>query len=117
MRHGVQRRRARGWAHPELGDVDLGMVLDALGDPVRLEVVRQLAAAGGAVQGAFAVAVTGQTLSHHLRILTAAGLVRVGQVGRFRRCELRIGEVEQRFPGLLPVILANAGVAVSGGTL
>ncbi|GGN87039.1 transcriptional regulator [Actinoplanes lobatus] len=110
MRYDVRRRRPRGWAHPDLADVDLGRVLDALGDPVRLEVVRQLATAGGVVQGAFDVPVTGQTLSHHLRTLTTAGLVRVSQAGRFRCCELRTRDVEKRFPGLLPAILANAGV-------
>jgi DNA-binding transcriptional ArsR family regulator len=117
MRYGVQRRRPRGWAHPDLADVELGVVLDALSDPVRLEVIRQLAVAGGVVQGAFDVPVTGQTLSHHLRILTGAGLLRVSQVGRFRRCELRTREVEQRFPRLLPVILSNAGAVPYSSSL
>jgi DNA-binding transcriptional ArsR family regulator len=117
VRSGVRQRRPRGWVHPDLDDVDLGSVLEALGEPVRLEVVRQLAVAGGVVHGAFDVPVTGQTLSHHLRILTGAGLVRVSQAGRFRRCELRLTEVEQRFPGVLSAILASAGAAESTGSL
>lgn len=84
-------------------------MLDALGDPVRLEVIRQLAGAGGVLLGAFRVPVTGQTLSHHLKILADAGLVRVTRQGRFRRCELRLTDVERRFPGLLPIVLAHAG--------
>ncbi|MEU4157388.1 helix-turn-helix domain-containing protein [Actinoplanes sp. NPDC026670] len=111
MTYAVRQRRPRGWVHPDLAEVGLGGVLESLADPVRLEVVRQLAAAGGVVDGAFDVPVTGQTLSHHLRILNDAGLVRVSQVGRFRRCELRLTEVEQRFPGLLPAVLVNAGAA------
>lgn len=84
-------------------------MLDALGDPVRLEVIRQLAGADGVLKGAFDVEVTGSTLSHHLRVLADAGLVRVSQEGRFRLCELRFGEVEGRFPGLLPAVIAGAG--------
>ncbi len=105
----VRRRKAKGWQHPDFDDVSFGSMLDALGDPVRLEVVRQLAAAGGSVTGTFDVPITGQTLSHHLRILADAGLIRVGQVGRFRRCELRTTEVENRFPGFLVAVLTNAG--------
>ena len=91
---------------PSLEAVDLPTVLDALADPVRLEVIRQLAAADGVVLGRFQVGVTMSTLSHHLTVLLASGLVRISQQGKYRRCELRMAEVESRFPGLLPAVLA-----------
>ncbi|HWS31944.1 MAG TPA: helix-turn-helix domain-containing protein [Actinoplanes sp.] len=106
----IRRRRPKGWQHPALGDVALTTMLTALAEPVRLDVIRQLACSGGVLKGAFDVEVTGSTLSHHLRVLTDAGLVRVTQEGRFRLCELRRAEVESRFPGLLPAVLAGAGV-------
>ncbi|WP_328474547.1 ArsR family transcriptional regulator [Actinoplanes sp. NBC_00393] len=114
MIDGVRRRRPRGWEHPHLDDVYLDTMLDALGDPVRLDVIRQLADRGGVIHGPIEVPVTGQTLSHHLKILTRGGLVRVSQQGRFRRCELRLAEVERRFPGLLPTILESAGAPALG---
>lgn len=109
----IRRRRPRGWEHPSLEEVGLEVMLDALGDPVRLEVVRRLAGAGGVLRGAFDVGVTGSTLSHHLKVLADGGLIRVTQEGRFRRCELRREEVERRFPGLLPAVLAGAGVPLT----
>lgn len=95
----------RGLQHPALESFDLATLLDALGDPIRLEVVRQLAASDGIVCGNFDVAVSMSTLSHHLKILRGAGLLRVTPQGRFRRHELRASEVEARFPGLLASVI------------
>jgi DNA-binding transcriptional ArsR family regulator len=77
-------------------------MLGALGDPVRLEIIRQLADAGGMLIGPFDVQVTVSSLSHHLKALVDGGLTRVTQSGRFHRCDLRLAEVAARFPGLLP---------------
>ncbi|WP_433824785.1 ArsR/SmtB family transcription factor [Actinoplanes sp. CA-015351] len=104
----------RGVQAPSLDDVELPTVLDALADPVRLEVIRQLAASNGVVTGRFQVSVTMSTLSHHLGVLLTSGLVRVTQEGRFRRCELRLAEMEQRFPGVLTAVLA---IVCGGGTV
>ncbi|MEU7917036.1 helix-turn-helix domain-containing protein [Micromonospora zamorensis] len=46
-------------------------------------------------------------LSHHLKVLRAAGVLRVTPNGSFRRHELRADEINDRFPGLLPAIIAN----------
>lgn len=101
----------RGLEHPPLDSVELATVLDALGDPIRLKVVRQLATSNGVVCGNFDVDVSMSTLSHHLRILRGAGLVRVIPQGRFRRHELRSAEAEARFPGLLASVLAALHVS------
>jgi DNA-binding transcriptional ArsR family regulator len=101
----------RGLEHPSLDSVELATVLDALGDPIRLKVVHQLATSNGIVCGNFDVDVSMSTLSHHLRILRGAGLVHVIPQGRFRRHELRSADVEARFPGLLASVLAALHVS------
>ncbi|WP_158882848.1 ArsR/SmtB family transcription factor [Amycolatopsis anabasis] len=95
----------RALNHPELGSVELATVLNALADPLRLRVVGQLAEAGGVVCGAFDVPVSMSTLSHHLKVLREAGLLRVIPQGSFRRHELRLDEVENRFPGVLRSVI------------
>ena len=54
------------------------LLLDALADPVRLAIVRQLAADGAvcACDVAPAVGLSQPTISHHLRVLREAGVVR-----------------------------------------
>lgn len=91
----------RALHHPSLDSIGLATILNALSDPVRLQVVGQLAGAGGTVCGEFDVTVTPSTLSHHLKVLREAGLVRVIQEGSCRRHTLRLDEVEDRFPGVL----------------
>src|SRR3954449_9753498 len=63
----------------EDASVDLARGFKALGDPVRLRLLSLIAARAGAevcvcdLTDAFAV--TGPTISHHLRVLRAAGLI------------------------------------------
>nr|WP_245562567.1 metalloregulator ArsR/SmtB family transcription factor [Nocardia araoensis] len=92
--------------HPTIDSVDLATVLNALADPIRLRVVEQLAEAGGVVCGGFDVPVSMSTLSHHLKVLREAGLVRVTPEGSHRRHELRADEIEDRYPGVLSSIIA-----------
>ena len=59
-------------AGPDLGGVELVTVLQALSDPVRLEIVRQLARCPGAGElacGQLKLPVAKSTVSHHLRVL------------------------------------------------
>jgi DNA-binding transcriptional ArsR family regulator len=51
------------------------------------------------------------TLSNHWRILREAGLTVTVRDGRHRRMSLRRDDLEERFPGLLMVILGDAPVA------
>ncbi|MGJ6968393.1 ArsR/SmtB family transcription factor [Streptosporangium sp. G11] len=98
----------RALHHPDVASVTLPGLLNALADEVRLSVVRQLSEAGGVVCGQFDVPVSMSTLSHHLKILREAGLLRVTPEGSFRRHELRLAEMETRFPGVLTSILQAA---------
>lgn len=99
----------RALHHPDVESVDLPTLLHALADPVRLSVVRQLSASGGVVCGGFdALSMVGMsTLSHHLKILREAGILRVVPDGRTRRHELRTDELGARFPGLLTAVLGH----------
>ncbi|MGV9820819.1 ArsR/SmtB family transcription factor [Nocardia xishanensis] len=98
----------RALNHPTIDSVDLATLLNALADPIRLRVVGQLADAGGVVCGGFDVPVSMSTLSHHLKVLREAGLVRVTPEGSHRRHELRADEIETRYPGVLSSIITAA---------
>jgi DNA-binding transcriptional ArsR family regulator len=52
--------------------------------------------------------VSKSTRSHHFKVLREAGLIRQRIDGRERRTELRLSDVEERFPGLLNSVLAAA---------
>ena len=47
------------------------------------------------------------TLSNHLKLLRAAGLIETTQAGREMINTLRRDAFDQRFPGLLDAVLAN----------
>jgi len=94
-------------------DRDGLLVLQALADPVRLEIVRQLAGcpAGGELScGSVEIPVTKSTASHHFKALLAAGVVGEREDGRRKFLHLRRAELDERFPGLLDSVLrATAG--------
>jgi DNA-binding transcriptional ArsR family regulator len=84
----------------------LEAVLSALGDPVRLLIVRQLHQAGTPKAcGSFGLPVGKSTASHHFKVLREAGVLRQRVEGRERHSELRAEDLEKRFPGLLESIL------------
>jgi DNA-binding transcriptional ArsR family regulator len=95
---------------PTLGDIDVVTVLHALADPVRLDIVRQLAACGeGALKcGELTMTVTKSTTSHHIKILTQAGIVSEKAEGTSKRLSLHRCALDERFPGLLDSVLAAA---------
>lgn len=90
---------------PDLGQVDIGTVLQALADPVRLQIVRLLTEAGEAACGALDLPVQRSTVSHHLRTLRESGLVETELHGNSRVSKVRREELDKRFPGLLASIL------------
>ncbi len=93
---------------PDLEDVDVLTVLQALSDPVRLEMVRQLAncpAQDGLQCGQMKLPVKKAAASHHLKVLYEAGLVDGERQGVYKIITLRRKELDQRFPGLLDSVL------------
>lgn len=98
---------------------ELMAVLQALSDPVRLEIVRQLAGCEtgtGLACGQIELEVTKSTASHHLKTLRCAGITAEREEGTRKFTWLRSDDLERRFPGLLDAVLrAAVGEAVSPG--
>ncbi|MGN6780128.1 MAG: ArsR/SmtB family transcription factor [Marmoricola sp.] len=87
----------------------LEAVLAALADPVRLEMVRRLAAADGPVAcGRLYDNVSKSTASHHFKTLREAGLIERLVVEGHTHQRLRADEVEATHPGLLSAVTASA---------
>jgi DNA-binding transcriptional ArsR family regulator len=97
------------FTHPRLEDVPLDLALHALADPNRLVMIARLAAADrlSCSGAAPCETIPKSTLSNHLKVLRAAGLVETAQVGREMINTLRRAEFDKRFPGLLAAVLAN----------
>jgi DNA-binding transcriptional ArsR family regulator len=92
---------------PDTADLQLTDVLSALGDPVRLQIVRLLAETGEATCGAVELEVSKATRSHHFRVLREAGVTHTRPVGTHRHVSLRTDDLEERFPGLLQAVLGG----------
>jgi DNA-binding transcriptional ArsR family regulator len=95
---------------PDADELELSKVLEALADPVRLQIVAALAA-GERACGSFPLPVGDPTRSHHLRILREAGVTRTRLSGTQRLVSLRRDELERRFQGLLDSVLAASATA------
>ena len=92
-------------AHPLVQDLDLAKVLQALSDPLRLELVRLLAAEKDLSCSALCLGRPKSSMSHHFKIMIEAGLLRVGVEGNTHHNNLRLEDLENRFPGLMPSVL------------
>jgi DNA-binding transcriptional ArsR family regulator len=96
---------------PNLATIDVVTVLQALSDPVRLEMVRQLAGCGGEGEltcGKIEVPVTKSTATHHLKALARAGITAEREEGTRKYVRLRRKALDERFPGLLDSVLRAA---------
>ncbi|CAH2601090.1 Uncharacterized HTH-type transcriptional regulator YczG [Rhodovastum atsumiense] len=96
----------RPFLHPKREEITLSGVLHALADPVRRAMFRRLAAHGPDSCIACAPpALPKSTLSHHVRVLREAGLVRSEKRSTEVSNTARLDDIEARFPGLIAVIL------------
>jgi DNA-binding transcriptional ArsR family regulator len=92
--------------HPRSGEIELPAVLQALSDPQRLRIVRELAASGRPLAcGSFALEITKSTRTHHFRVLREAGLIEQWREGTSKLSTLRREDLDARFPGLLDAVL------------
>ncbi|MGP3990218.1 ArsR/SmtB family transcription factor [Streptomyces sp. 3N207] len=94
---------SREWA----ADLEMSEVLHALGDPVRLALVRDMAESGESPCSPEWLQVPRSTLSNHWRILREAGITRTRRMGKARLMSLRRDALDARFPGLLDAVLAD----------
>lgn len=94
--------------HPDKADISLEGVLYALGDPVRLEIVKRLACEEELPCAAIAMPLAKSTLSHHFKILREAGVIYCRKQGTQHMNSLRRKDLEACFPGLLEAVLQAA---------
>ena len=94
--------------HPGINELRLATVMDALSDPVRVTIVRALAADGETQCGTLELGVSPATRSHHFRVLREAGVTLTRPQGTHRYVSLRREDLDERFPGLLDAVLTAA---------
>lgn len=99
--------------HTDPEDVSVLTALSALADPVRIQLIRELAGSADWARscGSFDVPVGKAALSHHFSVLRGAGLVEQRDQGPKRVNRLRREEFDARFPGLLDLVLRADGAA------
>jgi DNA-binding transcriptional ArsR family regulator len=93
--------------HPAASALDLATIMRTVGDPVRLEIVRLLGDDRPRVcnELSTALGIPPSTGSYHLRLLREAGVTRTRAEGTVRLISLRRDDLDERFPGLVDVLL------------
>ncbi|MBT2407886.1 MULTISPECIES: helix-turn-helix transcriptional regulator [unclassified Streptomyces] len=94
---------------PAAAEIKLVEVFHALADPVRLQIVAQLAEKGrDSCSGVGeSIDLHRTTMSHHYRVLRESGVTWTEMEGRTRYVSLRRKDLDARFPGLLDAVLAQ----------
>ncbi|POX55250.1 ArsR family transcriptional regulator [Streptomyces sp. Ru71] len=94
---------------PGVDELRLDTVLGALSDPLRLTIVRKLLLESENFDhscGWFGFDRPKSSLTHHFKVLREAGLTRQRQYGLERRSQVRVDDLNARFPGLLDLVAA-----------
>jgi DNA-binding transcriptional ArsR family regulator len=92
---------------PKKMDLRLTAILYALSDETRLEIVRCLAEKDEIPCGYFDIDMPKSSLSHHFRVLRAAGVITTRKEGTALLNRLRRADLEERYPGVLDSILSS----------
>ncbi|MGW5106283.1 ArsR/SmtB family transcription factor [Nocardia sp. NPDC004123] len=92
---------------PNTANLDLVTVLHALGDPVRMELVRLMDVHGEISCSPDHLVIPRSTLSNHWRTLREAGLTVTRVDGKARYMTLRRADIDERFPGVLDAVLGS----------
>jgi len=100
----------RALPQPDLAQLDLANILEALSDPTRLAIVSRLAAGDEPEVrcGTFLDLGSKTNLAYHFGKLRSAGVVSTRISGTSRFMSLRRADLDARFPGLLDVVVASA---------
>ncbi|WP_196218165.1 ArsR/SmtB family transcription factor [Streptomyces blattellae] len=100
---------SRDLPHPARDEIRLEDILHALADPMRLQIVRELATDGGELSCShFDLPVTKSTTTHHFRVLRESGVIRQTYRGTAKMNGLRRDDLDGLFPGLLDTLLDAA---------
>lgn len=105
-------------SHQPIDDSDLQTALEVLGDPVRRSILRQLAGQPdwSMACGTFELTVSKATASHHFAVLRESGLLQQRDSGTRRLNRLNREHYDQRFPGLLDLVLGDSNWTTDGPT-
>jgi DNA-binding transcriptional ArsR family regulator len=93
-------------AHPRREEIRIERVLQALADPIRLRIVREIADRSEMACGVLDLPVSKSTLTHHYRVLREAGVIHQRPVGTSKVNTLRRDDLDALFPGLLGGVLS-----------
>jgi ArsR family transcriptional regulator, arsenate/arsenite/antimonite-responsive transcriptional repressor len=99
----TQPVRAQAARAVRLERTQRALILKALADPRRFELLQQIAKAGcplGCTQALAALPISAATLSHHVKELETAGLIEVRREGKFAYLSLRPGVLSSLAAGL-----------------
>ncbi len=94
--------------HPDRGQIELSAVLDALSDPIRRDIVLELATGPERNASWFCDRASKTNLTYHIGRLREAGVTRTRIDGAQRMLSLRRADLDARFPGLLDAVVAGA---------
>ena len=95
------------YTHPQLREVTLPMVMQALSDPIRIEILRSLMDAGELACGDIPLTISKATVSHHFAVLREAGLIVTRTEGTRCLNSVRQEELDERFPGLVDLVMSE----------
>jgi DNA-binding transcriptional ArsR family regulator len=97
---------AQRLAQPDRDEIRIEAVLGALADPIRLLIVRALAAEpAGIACGDVPLPITNSTRTHHFRTLREAGVISTRVEGTRRISTLRRADLEALYPGLIDTVV------------
>ncbi len=93
--------------HPNIEQMCLSTVLNALGDPIRLQIIKNLSNQTETTCACCNIDLPKSALSHHFKVLRESGLINVRIEGKQRFLSIRYKELEQKFPGLLDSVIRS----------
>lgn len=91
--------------HPDRINISIPGILYALGDPIRLEIVKRLAVKGEQTCVGLELPIAKSTLSYHLKVLREAGVIYCRKEGTQQLNSLRREDLDALFPSLLETVL------------
>ncbi|MGY4523960.1 ArsR/SmtB family transcription factor [Pseudomonas sp. UBA4617] len=91
--------------HPSIEQIRLENVLTALGNPLRLTVLKVLSDGEEHPCGQILKGASKSTMTHHWRVLRDSGVIWQRPYGRENLLSIRRDDLETRFPGLLTSLL------------
>lgn len=99
--------------HPPSDEIDLAMVMAALGDSTRLAILGVLSRRQNAplMCADFTHLASKSNLTYHLGKMREAGIIRVEPKGTCKLVTIRSEDLDRRFPGFLDLVLKVADEA------